>query len=82
MPHLVFVGGTKVAMFAQCRLSLLGGLASGATCRETCCMFAVNGCFAGTCIVPESYTSCNNFNFRSVCGTSIHDAIILGDLLR
>lgn len=28
MPHLVFVGGTKVAMFAQCRLSLLGGLAS------------------------------------------------------
>lgn len=69
MAHLVFVGGTKVAMFAQCRLSLLGGLASGATCGETCSLSNINGFLAVNCIVPESYSSC-------ICGTTIHNFII------
>lgn len=41
MPHLVFVGGTKVAMFAQCRLSLLGGLASSE--KHVACLPLMDG---------------------------------------
>lgn len=54
-PHLVFVAGTKVAMFAQCRLSLLGGLASSE--KHAACLPLM---LTVSCIVPESHSSCNN----------------------